>query len=40
MAEDNTDFYENFDINKTDLEYAMNPGNYRRQTKDQQIYGI
>lgn len=36
---DNTDFYEDFDLNKTDFEYAMNPGTYRRQTKDQQIYG-
>lgn len=38
MADD-TDFYTPFSLNETDMEYAMNPGQFRRQTKEQQVYG-
>lgn len=33
--------YESFNVNDTDLEYALNPGARRfRQTKNQQTYGM
>uniref|UniRef100_A0A1I7RQT8 G-patch domain-containing protein n=2 Tax=Bursaphelenchus xylophilus TaxID=6326 RepID=A0A1I7RQT8_BURXY len=32
--------FESFDVNDRDIEYALNPGRNRRQTKDDQIYGI
>lgn len=37
----NEDQHEAFDVNSTDFEYAMNPGqqNFRRQTKEQATYG-
>jgi hypothetical protein len=38
MADD--EFYDAFEINDADLDYALNPGQHRRrQTKDQAIYG-
>ena len=40
MREESTDFMtEAFEVNETDLEYALNPGTYRRQTKEERIYG-
>jgi Tuftelin interacting protein N terminal len=32
--------YEAFDFNSSDYEFAMQRGTHRRQTKEQQIYGI
>lgn len=39
MADDET--YEEFDVNASDFAYATGQGgNFRRQTKEQQIYGL
>ncbi|KAI6180418.1 Septin and tuftelin-interacting protein 1-like protein [Aphelenchoides besseyi] len=38
MAEDEE--YESFDFNDRDLDFALNRGPRRRQTKEQQIYGV
>lgn len=33
------DGYEQFDVNDADIDHALNPGKFRRQTKEESIYG-